>query len=159
MPPFWLSGCNMQHAHFDISPHAGSPPGPESHLPSSGDLTYQSLQLSDAGNVPPAIPDHAPLQSRPWLPSPCAYSKYSDNLFAGPLVSAPQSRFLCTVWQWTWRRKEGEEMRGGSAVLACFESRLLRSRCSKSHVEKCLWSDAAWNWLLIVSWDGSWQIE
>lgn len=80
-PPFWVCGCNMPCAHFDTSPCTGPPPGQESHLPSLGDVMYKSLQLGDAGNVPPVIPSHAPLQSRRCPLSPRAYSKYRPWMY------------------------------------------------------------------------------
>lgn len=156
-PPFRVCGCDMQRARFGTTPHAGPSAGQESHLPSLGDVMYKSRQWGECA------------ASSPWLSSSSKQAVsalpmrleqiQSDDVLSGPLSLASRARFLRAVWQGTWRWKEGEEMWGGSTVLACFESQFLRSRCSKSHVEKCLWSDAAWSRLLIVSWDGSWQIE
>lgn len=61
-----------------LSPQAGLPPGQGSHLLSLGNVRSKSLQLSDAGNVPPAIPDCALLQSRRCPLSPRAHGKHKQ---------------------------------------------------------------------------------
>lgn len=80
-PLFRVCGCNMQCACFGMTPHAGPPPGQESHLLSLGDAMYKSLQLGNAGDVPPAIPGRAPLQSRRCPLSLRACSKYRARVY------------------------------------------------------------------------------
>lgn len=75
-PPFRVCGSDTWCTRSGVSPHAGLPPGQGSHLPSLGDVMYKSLQLGNAGNVPPAIPGCAPLQSRRCPLSPRAYSQH-----------------------------------------------------------------------------------
>lgn len=71
-----LCACNIQCASFGMSPQAGPPPGQGSHLLSLGNVKFKSKQLSDAGNVPPAVPDCALLQSRRCPLSPRARGKH-----------------------------------------------------------------------------------